>query len=220
MTWNTLEPCQQDATILGKQTATILGQQTITILDQQTTTSTFCTTCQECDHSASQCFGTTATAVMCYCFHCHIQIPSAIQPPQRPETLLHNCANSNKSYAASHTAPLNMSKSSTLSNPSSTTCYLSFLYVSVFQFHFSAVHIHSVLNVAADAISQNNLVLLSSLFPQSTRSTVPTAMSEFLLSPPQWESVSWTKLFICSLSTDSSLAATTSSKNSGGLTAT
>ena len=74
-----------------------------------------------------------------------------------------------------------------------------FFYASVFQFSFSALHIPGVLNVAADAISRNNLALLSSLLPQATRTSVPTTMSRFLLSPPQWGSPSWTEQFIHSL---------------------
>ena len=74
-----------------------------------------------------------------------------------------------------------------------------FFYASVFQFHFSALHISGALNVAADAISRNNLALLSSLLPQATRMTVPTTMSRFLLSPPHWGSPSWMEQFIHSL---------------------
>ena len=41
-----------------------------------------------------------------------------------------------------------------------------YFYSSVFQFHFSALNIPGVLNVAADAISHNNLAFLSFLIPR------------------------------------------------------
>ena len=43
-----------------------------------------------------------------------------------------------------------------------------FFYASVYHFHFSAIHIARVLNVAVDTVSRNNLTLLSALLPQAT----------------------------------------------------
>ena len=61
-----------------------------------------------------------------------------------------------------------------------------FFYASVFHFHFSSHPIPGIHNVVADAISRNNLSLLSSLLPQATRITIPPAVAEFLLLTPDW----------------------------------
>ena len=74
-----------------------------------------------------------------------------------------------------------------------------FLYASFFHFQFSAVHIPGILNTTADAISRNNLHVLSSSLPQATQTVIPMAVSEFLLTPPQWGSPNWTELFTHSL---------------------
>ena len=75
-----------------------------------------------------------------------------------------------------------------------------FFYAATFRFHFSAVHIPGTSNVVADAISRNNLSLLSSLLPQATRMSIPASVSEFLLSLPDWGSPIWTDKFMHSLS--------------------
>ena len=76
-----------------------------------------------------------------------------------------------------------------------------FFYSSIFRFQFSALHIPGVQNTVADAISRNNLVLLSTLLPpQACKVTVPAAAVRFLLSLPDWGSQTWTKEFIRSLS--------------------
>ena len=82
LSWNTLEPSLQAATILG----------------QRTSEGTLCTICQECDHSASQC----ALAP----FQQQLQTPPVIvsssapasvyRPPRRPETLQRICVGWNK----------------------------------------------------------------------------------------------------------------------------
>lgn len=76
-----------------------------------------------------------------------------------------------------------------------------FFYASMFQFHFSALHIPGVYNVLADAISRNNLTLLHSLIPQATQVAVPPAVSSFLLHTPDWGSPTWTAQFLYSLPT-------------------
>ena len=74
-----------------------------------------------------------------------------------------------------------------------------FFYASIFHFNFSATHIPGVLNVAADAISRNNLTLLSSLFPQATQTLIHNSVSAFLLHLPQWGSPAWMEQFNLSL---------------------
>ena len=74
-----------------------------------------------------------------------------------------------------------------------------FFYASIFNFHLSASHIPGIQNTVADAISRDNLGVLSSLLPQATQVTVPPAVAEFLLYPPRWGSPSWTEQFARSL---------------------
>lgn len=74
-----------------------------------------------------------------------------------------------------------------------------FFYASVYNFHFSASHIPGVDNHAADAISRNNLSLLSSLLPQATRVIVPQPVVDFLLFLPDWGSSIWIQRFAHSL---------------------
>ena len=64
---------------------------------------------------------------------------------------------------------------------------LFFFFVAVFHFHFSASHILGVHNVVANAISWDDLVLLSSILPQSTHVTVPPVVAEFLLFIQEWD---------------------------------
>ena len=70
---------------------------------------------------------------------------------------------------------------------------------SVYLFHFSASHVSGSLNVIADAILRNHLAILHSLIPQATQEMIPTAVSMFLLSLPQWGSPNWTEQFVHSL---------------------
>ena len=74
-----------------------------------------------------------------------------------------------------------------------------FFYAFIFHFNFSATHIPGVLNVAADAISHNNLTLLSSLFLQTTQTPIHNSVSAFLLHLPQWSSPAWMEQFNLSL---------------------
>ena len=80
-----------------------------------------------------------------------------------------------------------------------------FFYASVYHFDFSSCHIPGVSNSAADAISRNQLSYLSFLLPQVPRVAISTAVADFLLSPPDWESSSWTGQFIRSLLSPSPL---------------
>ena len=50
-----------------------------------------------------------------------------------------------------------------------------YFYSALFQFEFSAEHIPGVQNVAADALSRDNLVLFSSLLPQATQVQIPAS---------------------------------------------
>ena len=62
-------------------------------------------------------------------------------------------------------------------------------YSAHYQFMFTAAHIPGVKNVAADALSCNNLHLFYSLFPQVPRHTIPHSLVElFLLQDPDWNS--------------------------------
>ena len=74
-----------------------------------------------------------------------------------------------------------------------------FFYAARFQFHFSASHIPGVDNVIADAISHNNMSLLSSLPSQVHQVNVPAAVAAFLLSLPDWGSQNWISQFARSL---------------------
>ena len=80
-----------------------------------------------------------------------------------------------------------------------------FFYASVFHFHFSSRHIPGIRNVAADAISRDNLSLLSSLLSQATHVAVLPTVADFLLLNLDWGSPSWMELFTCSLLWDSPL---------------
>ena len=71
-----------------------------------------------------------------------------------------------------------------------------YFYASFWQFEFSAEHIPGVQNTAADAVSQNNLTLFSSLFPQATRVHIPVVLQDLLLQRPDWGSVSWIDMFV------------------------
>ena len=75
-----------------------------------------------------------------------------------------------------------------------------YFYSAHYHFTFSAVHIPGVKNVAADALSRNNLPLFHSLFPQVPRHTIPHSLVElFLLQIPDWNSGAWMTQFRSSL---------------------
>ena len=75
-----------------------------------------------------------------------------------------------------------------------------FVYASRLQFYFSASHIPEVHNVVTDAISRDNISLLSSFVPQAQQVGVPAPVVAFLMSPPSWESPDWIARFVYSLS--------------------
>ena len=54
-------------------------------------------------------------------------------------------------------------------------------YTTWFQFHYSVEHVPGVLNIAADAISRNNISLLPSLIPQASRVQLPPSILEMLV---------------------------------------
>ena len=56
-----------------------------------------------------------------------------------------------------------------------------YFYTALFQFHYSVEHVPGVLNIAADAISRNNISLLPSLIPQASRVPLPPSILEMLV---------------------------------------
>ena len=73
-------------------------------------------------------------------------------------------------------------------------------YSALFQFDYLAEHIPGVQNNAADALSRDNLHLFPSLFSQETQYSVPSQLSDLLVSQrPDWGSLSWTALFVDTL---------------------
>ena len=75
-----------------------------------------------------------------------------------------------------------------------------YFYSAHFRFTFSATHIPGVQNIAADALSRQNLSLFRSLFPQLPQHTVPLALVDlFLRQTPDWNSAPWMRLFRGSL---------------------
>ena len=78
-------------------------------------------------------------------------------------------------------------------------------YAAFYGFQFTAEHVPGVLNLAADAISRNNIPLFLSLTPQvPPRAAVPLSVRELLVSRrPNWGSRDWTVLFAHSLTRES-----------------
>ena len=75
-----------------------------------------------------------------------------------------------------------------------------FFYAAYYKFHFSAEHVPGVLNVAADALSLDNVTLFSHLVPQVPQVSIPVPVLDLLLQePPDWRSAHWTTLFRRSL---------------------
>ena len=83
LSWNTIDP--------GLQVATILGQ--------RGSTGTFCTLCCECDHTTSQCaLAPVQQQEMSQPPTVTTQPPVGSRPPRHPKTLLHICVNWNKGF--------------------------------------------------------------------------------------------------------------------------
>ena len=77
-----------------------------------------------------------------------------------------------------------------------------YFYAAFFQFEYGSEHVPGVLNVAADALSRNNLQLFSSLIPQATPSAVPIPLLDLLIfQRPDWGSQAWINLFVATLPT-------------------
>ena len=78
------------------------------------------------------------------------------------------------------------------------------LYFYAAHYHFTSMakHIPGVKNVAADALSNENLPLIHSLFPQVPRHTIPHTLAQLLLQIPDWNSGSWMSQFRGSLLPD------------------
>ena len=69
-------------------------------------------------------------------------------------------------------------------------------YAAVYHFDFMAEHLPGTHNIAADALSRNNLVLFSSLFPQIVQVPIPQPVRDLLVeAKPNWGSQEWTSLF-------------------------
>ena len=75
-----------------------------------------------------------------------------------------------------------------------------FFYASVYHFQFFAAHIPGVNNTIADAISLDNMTLLSFLLLQASKVSVPSQVSNFLLFLQDWGSQTWIDKFSYSLS--------------------
>ncbi len=69
-------------------------------------------------------------------------------------------------------------------------------YAAHYGFEIESYHIPGMQNVAADAISRNNLTVIPSLIPQAAQQIIPQAILELLvLQIPDWGSPTWTHLF-------------------------
>ena len=69
-------------------------------------------------------------------------------------------------------------------------------YAAVYHFDFMAEHLPGTHNIAADALSRNNLVLFSSLFPQIVQVPISQPVRDLLVeAKPNWGSQEWTSLF-------------------------
>ena len=76
-------------------------------------------------------------------------------------------------------------------------------YAANYRFTFEAAHIPGTQNVAADAISRNNIPLFLSLQPQAPQVMIPQSVMELLITrQPDWGSHTWTHLFNASLNMD------------------
>lgn len=76
-------------------------------------------------------------------------------------------------------------------------------FAAFFRFHCKAEHIPGVMNVAADALSRNNMCLFHSLVPQTcTRSVIPEQLQNLLVDTiPDWGSSDWIRQFRSCLAT-------------------
>ena len=73
-------------------------------------------------------------------------------------------------------------------------------YCALYSFSMSCVHILGVENVVADALSRDNLTLVSSVFPQALLKHIPSPIVELLItSRPDWGLPTWIDLFVGSL---------------------
>ena len=73
-------------------------------------------------------------------------------------------------------------------------------YAAIYQFDFRAEHLPGSHNMAADALSRNNLTLFSSLVPQMQQVAIPQPARDLLVeTTPNWGSHEWTILFRNSL---------------------
>ena len=72
-------------------------------------------------------------------------------------------------------------------------------YCAFYCFRVSCMHVPGAMNVAADALSHNNLPLFF-LVPQACQYAIPTALVELLItSIPDWGSPAWNQQFVRSL---------------------
>ncbi len=79
-----------------------------------------------------------------------------------------------------------------------------FFYAAFYKFHYSATHIPGTDNIAADALSRNNLPLFSLSVPQIPQFRVPPVTLDLVFQGmPDWSSAQWTDMFVRSLHTAS-----------------
>jgi hypothetical protein len=77
-------------------------------------------------------------------------------------------------------------------------------YSAVYGFHFSASHVPSNDNTAADALFRQIIIDFSLFIPQIQPITIPEAVRDLLLvQRPEWTSEEWTRLFALSLAKES-----------------
>ena len=75
-----------------------------------------------------------------------------------------------------------------------------YFYAAFYQFSYSAHHLPGVKNVAADALSRDNLLLFNSLVPQGRHTDVSQELKDLLISQqPNWGSRNWISLFRATL---------------------
>ncbi len=72
-----------------------------------------------------------------------------------------------------------------------------YFYSSLYHFQHAAKHVPGVLNVAADALSRNNVPLFSFLLPQARPTVILVAVSDVMT--PDWGSPQWIERFTATL---------------------
>ena len=93
------------------------------------------------------------------------------------------------------------------------------LYAAVYRFTYTAEHIAGTHNIAADAISRNNIAFFHSQVPHIQQTPIPQAITELLVDQkPDWGSTTWTTLFTASLTRELHMQPGLSTGQAGGNT--